>query len=357
MNKVLIIQPCIPHYREALFRKLLSTNEFKFEVWASKETVKLTSIDSFDDRIKYPLKEFSFGPFIYQENINYRKIHEFDKVVIVGNPRYLSNIIVFLICKIRGVKIIWWGQGWSQKTTKLSYFIRKILMKFHDSVLLYTEKEAEKMKLEKLTHKNIYYLNNGLDLDTILEYRIPNNLYNNCLNLVFIGRLTEKANLDLLFEALARVSFKYKLNIVGDGNSYIDLVKTAEILGVNNNISWHGSITCESSIAKIMNISHFFVYPGSVGLSLIHAFSYGIPALIYSDMTTHMPEHCAFTDYKTGITFEKGRVSSLTNALFLANEICLNGDNKKFGDEALDIVTKKYNVNVMAANFIKCLRS
>ena len=33
-----------------------------------------------------------------------------------------------------------------------------------------------------------------------------------------------------------------------------------------------------------------FVYPGEVGLSLIHAMAYGLPCLVHSDRLKHMPE-------------------------------------------------------------------
>ena len=69
----------------------------------------------------------------------------------------------------------------------------------------------------------------------------------------------------------------------------------------------------EPDIAQIANRCRLFVYPGGVGLSLIHAMAYGLPSIIHDDRWRHMPEIAAFQDGRTGRTFEREDPGSLAS--------------------------------------------
>lgn len=76
---------------------------------------------------------------------------------------------------------------------------------------------------------------------TIDEKRTTNN---ETFKLVFLSRIEEKKGLDLLFEALAEIKFKWSLTIAGSGDeSYVSSLKLkAESLKLAEKINWVGQI-------------------------------------------------------------------------------------------------------------------
>ena len=70
-----------------------------------------------------------------------------------------------------------------------------------------------------------------------------------------------------------------------------------------------------------------FIYPGSVGLSLIHAYNYGLPSIIFSDMRYHMPESAAFKEGFNGISYKKDSATSLARSIDMYAQ--LNKESKK----------------------------
>ena len=129
-----------------------------------------------------------------------------DIVIINGNPRILNYMLLFILLKIKGIKTIWWGHGWSAGSHGLASKVRlKIMKLLPDYILLYTDYEKAALNL-----KNLYSLNNGLDSENYRKYiksslttRIPPST-SKSFNLLFIGRITEKANFTFLLDALAK---------------------------------------------------------------------------------------------------------------------------------------------------------
>src|SRR5690606_35591262 len=114
-------------------------------------------------------------------------------------------------------------------------------------------------------------LNNGVDVEPIQALRKPYSAERG-REILFIGRLTAKAELPLLLEALALDRLRgAHLHVIGDGAMRGSLEEHARRLGIDERISWHGGTTDEKAIADIANRCRIFVYPGDVGLSLLHA--------------------------------------------------------------------------------------
>ena len=79
----------------------------------------------------------------------------------------------------------------------------------------------------------------------------------------------------------------------------------------------------EEEISKLYNFCRCFVYPGEVGLSIIHAMSYGLPAIIHNNINHHNPEHAAFTNEVNGLVFDENN-PTLAFELYLLNQSIQN---------------------------------
>lgn len=173
--------------------------------------------------------------------------------------------------------------------------------------------------------------------------------------ILFIGRLTDKSNLDNLIRALTNIDSSITLNVIGDGPNFEEYEQLTKLLGLSDRINFLGSIVDEEKIATIANSSKIFVYPGNVGLSLIHAFNYGLPAIVHSTTSKHMPEISCFKRNLTGEEYnlldESSLGSVIENLIF---------DNKKLIRYSLECkrrVSVSYNVESMVSNFYKVIES
>ncbi|MCF7455156.1 glycosyltransferase family 4 protein [Vibrio sp. A1-1] len=351
MKKIYILQPAIPKYRVPLFNGL--NEKYKIHVFSTKCDflgVKSTSIDNkFDQTLSHGFRSLH-GVFFWHRNLPLLSTYKKDDIVVInGNPRILNYMLLFVLLRVRGIKTIWWGHGWSAGSFGLMASIRIKLMELATAILVYTDKERE-----LLSKPNCYALNNGLDSSEIKECikkisieRLTKPLE---FQLVFVGRITEKANFELLLKSMTKLNKNIHLNVIGSGDKVDFYTSMADELGISDRVHWHGAIFNEMDTAKIMLSSHAFIYAGSVGLSLIHAFNYGLPAIVHSNEIYHMPEFSAFENGINGISFQKDCLVDLVdkvNELSSLDGVTYAAMSKK----AFDTVENSYNINDMVLRF------
>ncbi|WP_199459479.1 glycosyltransferase [Vibrio owensii] len=310
MKRIIFFQPALPEYRVDFFKELINLTKgtYKLEVHSAQQDFlgvrsKKTEFSTSRGYFK------KFGPFYWQTSLPKLSFELDDIVVVTGNPRIINYMVILAYCKIKRIKVIWWGQGWTAGSRSFFSSLRRKLMLVADGIAVYTEKEAS-----ELEHKNLVGLNNGLKLshDIFLGDKMVRS-DNASLNLLFIGRLTEKANVRFLFRALAQCKSEYNLSIIGDGPEKSTLNALASELGIDDKITWYGEVTTEAEIASVAKHCDYFIYPGSVGLSLIHAFNLFLPAIVHNKTALQMPEYAAFSNAYNGFSFEYGNIDSLAS--------------------------------------------
>ena len=172
---------------------------------------------------------------------------------------------------------------------------------------------------------------------------------------MFLGRVTEKASFHFLINALQHPKIKnITLNVIGNNSfdPYLKLDKYNFNNGVK--INYYGKLTDEKKISNIANRSRVFVYPGSVGLSLIHSMAYGLPSLIHSDPLKHMPEIAAFKEGVTGLTFNRNNPEDF--AMKLCSMISNTSQLDFMSKECLNIVENDFNTKKMTEKFSKFVK-
>lgn len=362
-NKLVIVQPALGRYRRGFIRSLVYYNasEFNISIYCSPfDNLGVRSMASVDKSIHYNKASMIsiFGLFFWQcfvyEIISLR-MTKGDIFVFNGNPRFLSSIILAFYFKLRGVDVIWWGHGRSSTSSRLGSFIRFKLMSFF-RVMLYTDSEVA--ALAPVVKSSMCGLNNGLDVESIREGFVQNySKYDDeVLDLVFIGRLTAKSQFDLLIKAMLklphRVAEKYRLNVIGNSD-YSKIIKQ-EPEALRLNIECHGEIWDEGKITQILSRCHIFIYPGSVGLSIVHAFACGLPAIVHDNGDLHMPEIGCFESGYNGESFKYGSSSALSSKLI---EISKDRQALKvYSLNAYNTVTSTYNTKDMAVRFFNFIR-
>lgn len=370
--KIHIIQPAIPSYRNAFFKQLshvLSQQNVSIVVYAAKlDHLGVSSIvpSGYEYKLDSKIQTFFGKKALWQTKLNF-SLNKGDILVIDGNPRWLNNYLLLFRAKIHNIPVIWWGQGWSVGSHGVNAKIRQIIMKLTNAIILYTDWEHNQYIKLGFSPQYTFALNNSLDTESIKgeikkwdNKKIELFKKNNDLNHIdhwcaFIGRVTEKSEICLLVESLSKTCCNVGLIVIGDGPMVNNAKEKAQKLGISHKIIWAGAQFNEEAIAPWMLSASAFVYPGAVGLSLIHAFAYGLPAIIYNDREKHGPEFSAFEHEKNGISFEHGSVKSLTEAI---DRLITDDDHRKLmSDNAATIIQKTFNVNDMTNRFVKALNS
>lgn len=358
--KVVTFQPALPHYRLDFFRKVHAALGDNFSVCFSHTELAGITLDASAEpwaRQIGSLRSIIPG-FQWQEGALSVPIGRGDVVVICGAPRTLSTLAVIAKAKLKGAKVIWWGHFWTSTSKTWRFRIRMQMLRACDGILFYSDKEVEEYlsRRSDLPASVVGGLNNGINTDLIEELRQPYAPAQRDYAILFIGRLTPKAQLPLALEALAIMPpcRRPMFEIVGIGEERERLARQARTLGVEDSITWHGAITDEARIAEIANRCRLFLYPGEVGLSLIHAMAYGLPAVIHSARWRQMPEFAAFEEGETGRVFEYGDAHSLAETL-----MTVDGEEEmltRYSASALSRVKDTFNTRDMAERFVAMVR-
>lgn len=231
------------------------------------------------------------------------------------------------------------------------------MLRLCDALLFYTDKEVEEYEKNRSVGRSeiVRALNNGINTEPIELVRAPFDPAQRGMTILFIGRLTAKAQLSLVLDALARIPApqRPRLEVIGAGEEQGQLERQSHLLRLEDSVFWHGAIIDEARIASIANRCRLFVYPGEVGLSLIHAMAYGLPAIVHSDRWRQMPEFAAFEDNVTGRSFDRGDASSLAGILteMLTDEFAMSS----YSALALSRVKETFNTRDMAIRFVEII--
>ncbi|WP_404971979.1 glycosyltransferase family 4 protein [Vibrio campbellii] len=348
-----IIQPASPKYRTDFFLRISQQYKNKLKIYAAEQDFLGVKSDLNTKNLVLTQPFFKLWKFYWHRGIRLPKLKISDIVVISGNPWVINYMAIFLYCRVRGIKVVWWGQGWTSGSNGILTKIRHKLMSLADAVILYTDNEVSRLKLTKPT----IGLNNGINRDEIIDalssiekdFSLRNN---SRIELLFIGRLTKKSNIEFLLEALSKADKQIVVNVIGDGAYLNEFKELAVGLNIEHKVIWHGALYSEREISKVASKCHYFIYPGSVGLSLIHAFNYSLPAIVHDEPGFHMPEYSAFINGYNGISFEYNDINSLTRVL---NELDKQ-DLFKLKVNAKTTIDSSFNTEDMARRFVSLIQ-
>lgn len=144
---VLFVQPSLLKYRLDFFDKIYLMLGRSLKVYYSEGNLGALSIEverQWSYRLQ-PVKSF-LNFFFWQVGVFKIIIKKNDIIVLSGNPRYISTLILMIKAKLIGAKIVWWGHYWSSTSRRWRQILRFIPMMFADAILFYTDDEVKKFK-------------------------------------------------------------------------------------------------------------------------------------------------------------------------------------------------------------------
>ncbi|GAB6069238.1 hypothetical protein JCM30760_03350 [Thiomicrorhabdus hydrogeniphila] len=315
-NKLTIVQPYLTKYRLPVFKVLAEKYDVCLIASESKDYGELDLPDNIKTVILKQKSVLSNALF-WQIGLVSKILKEKPQLLfITANPRYLSTWLTIFIAKLCGVKVLLHGQGLYRKKT-ISFFNKVVYFLFNllsDRYIAYTE-----LSKDSLSSLPIYKKTRVADNSIVNQYPVHHK-NTNANGILFVGRLRNGANIELLINAVINVNDDTSFNkqsielyIVGGGTSletYKSEYKEYPF------IHFLGEIYDTKEVSNISLNCFASCYPGDAGLSVLHYQSLSLPPIIHSEMHSHMgPEPSYVVNNFNGIYFKRNSLKSLQEAI------------------------------------------
>ena len=357
-------------FRELAARQGLSV----FLAYGDRSGLKNSPPEGFEAEL-FPLTRKKLGPvpiYWHQPQITLANKHKSDVLILTWNSQYLSLLPALIRAKLNGVRTILWGHGYSKKEGWLRLTIRKWLGRCSDAILFYDYHTADRYVDEYGFRKSkVFVAPNSIDQSPVEQakaywdahateleqFRQQQALEHGPL-ILFVSRLHRDNRIDLLIEASSRLRDDFpnlKIAIIGKGD---EERKRLEVLASERNVTdqilFTGPIYEERELAKWFLCSDVFCYPANIGLSLLHAFGYGVPVVTSNNVAGQNPEIFAFEDGKNGLFYRDGQVEDLVRKLrqVFTDDALRN----RLAEQALHTVRSRFNIREMVDGMESAVR-
>ncbi|WP_298064693.1 glycosyltransferase family 4 protein [uncultured Rikenella sp.] len=356
--KICCIFNIAPLYREGIYRRMDADPELDFDFLAGEESTG--GIALMDIR---PLRGFrgylhnvyrKGGKLVWQKGAIRKAFSKrYDAYILTGNPGIRSNWIIAAAARLLGRRVYLWSHGLHGDERGLR--LRKNMWYFRlaGHLLLYGERSFRLLLERGYPAERMTVIYNSLDYDKQAAIRnrigdrsfIRNYFGNDLPLLVFVGRLTAAKRLDMLIEALSILAAEGRvcnLVLIGDGPMRRELSENAERLGLADRIWFYGESYDDEMIGMFLYYGAACVSPGNVGLTAIHALTFGTPVVTHDDGNKQMPEYEAIEPGVTGSLFAEGDAADLARAICRWIELS-PGEREAVRRACHAVISEKFN--------------
>jgi glycosyltransferase involved in cell wall biosynthesis len=264
-----------------------------------------------------------------------------DALIVEANPRYLATPAAARWMHKRGKKVIGWGLGAPKQSAVWRNFIHPF-----DAMISYSQRGAEEYAALGFPREKIFVAHNSVSAKPMLN--VERLTFNVQPTLLFVGRLQARKRVDSLLKACAELESNPRLMIVGDGPERAaleslakEVYPSAEFIGAK-----HGA-----ELKPYFEQADLFVLPGTGGLAVQEAMSYGLPVIVAKGDGTQDDLVREGNGWQIQPEKYDALVSTIKNAL--SNRARL----REMGKESFRIVAEEINIQKMVSVFINTLHS
>jgi len=359
-GKVGLIQRVLPHYREAFFNALGQECQGGLEIFAGNPR---------PEEIIKPVQKLDNACLTHGKNLHlfrgrlylciqvglmkWLKQVNPDVLIVEANPRYLRTPAALRWMKRRNRPVIGWGLGSPSPSgflSKTRLRRRKKLIQSFDALITYSQTGAAE------------YVDSGFPKDRVFiainammpapEHPLPQrtkDLSAENLRLLFVGRLQTRKNLDNLITACSRIpaSLQPDLLIVGDGPERAVLEALAAKVYPKAHLT--GALYGDD-LEEQFQKADLFVLPGTGGLALQQAMSYGLPVIAAQADGTQAD----LVRPENGWQIPSDDIDALVQTLSEALSDLPN--LRHMGEESYRIVKEEINLEKMVSVFLDALQ-
>lgn len=284
----------------------------------------------------------------YQQGfINWLEETNPDALIVEANPRYLTTPSAVKWMHARGRKVIGWGLG----SPSVSGFGKQRRLSFinqFDGMLSYSQRGAEEYAALGFPREKIFVAHNSVS--PVPEFPMPArpSTFDVRPTLLFVGRLQARKRIDSLLRACAELGTNPRLIIVGDGPERLameslakEIYPSAEFIGAK-----HGA-----ELKPYFAQADLFVLPGTGGLAVQEAMSYGLPVIVAKGDGTQDDLVREKNGWQIPPEDYVALLAAMKNALSDIARL------REMGKESFRIVSEEINIQTMADAFVTALNS
>jgi glycosyltransferase involved in cell wall biosynthesis len=369
-KNIVIVYPTLPRYRADFFNLLNS--QFRktgknLVLLAGINTIakEIKEIDNPNKYIMIRSERVGFSLFGYQVEWHKDLLSNIikqrpEKVIFMFSAGIINYSILMLYLYFRRVPFFIWGSGHKRmglsalqqkfKDIFKSYFINK-----SSGYITYSQYYARMLKKEGYK-KKIICAQNTINIEDIInsaekqEYKRNYNI----INFLFVGAIIPYKKLDLAIRACKKLkdeNYKFRFDIIGDGNIKKDLINLVNDLVLGNHVFLHGA-KYGLEVAKFFRSANVFVLPGTGGLAINEAMAYSLPIITTPGDGT---AYDLIADGENGFLLD---YDYDTSELYKRMKFFFNCKNEKLINmekKSLKIIRNKATLENMVNKFIDCI--
>ena len=270
-----------------------------------------------------------------------------DALIVEANPRYLSTSSAVKWMHRRSRPVIGWGLG-SPPVSGIRKRRRFSFISQFGAMIAYSQRGADEYAALGFPREKIFVAHNSVSAPPSFPLPSRPSTFDPRPNILFVGRLQARKRIDALLKACAQLESQPRLVIVGDGTERESLQALAREIypGADFIGARHGG-----ELKPYFAEADLFVLPGTGGLAVQEAMSYGLPVIVARGDGTQddlvrkengwqIPPD----DFQTLLSTMKDALSDVARL-------------RRMGEESYRIVREEINIQKMVETFVRALNS
>ena len=267
-----------------------------------------------------------------------------------ANPRYLSTSSAVKWMHQQHKPVIGWGLGSPPLSGPLAGFRQTRRLSFltqFDALLAYSQRGADEYAALGFPREKIFVAHNSVSAPPSSPLPERPSTFDVRPVILFVGRLQARKRLDLLFRACAEIQ-NVRLIIIGDGPEHAalealakEIYPSAEFIGAK-----HGA-----ELKPYFAEADLFVLPGTGGLAVQEAMSYGLPVIVAQGDGTQDDLVRKENGWQIPPDDFDALVATMQDALSDVARL------RRMGTESYRIVKEEINIEKMVETFVTALNS
>ncbi|HMR99918.1 MAG TPA: glycosyltransferase family 4 protein [Anaerolineales bacterium] len=352
-GRLALQQRVLPNYRAPFFDRLASACEGGMSLFTGlpRPSEGITTTDQLQiTNYKLGKNIHLFGGSLYlcyqQGLVNWLKEWNPDALIVEANPRYLSTSSAVNWMHEQDKPVIGWGLGFPSVVGRKRRMRERFLSQF-DAMIAYSQRGADEYADLGFPLDHIFVAHNSVSPSPTWDMPQRPSTFNLQPTILFVGRLQLRKNIDLLLGACAEIQ-NARLVIVGDGPAReafeelaAEIYPSAEFVGAK-----HGE-ELKAHFAE----ADLFVLPGTGGLAVQEAMSYGLPVIVAQGDGTQDDLVRKENGWQIPPDDFDALVATMKDALSDAARL------RRMGEESFRIVKEEINIEKMADVFVTALQT
>jgi glycosyltransferase involved in cell wall biosynthesis len=271
-----------------------------------------------------------------------------DALIVEANARYLSTPFAVKWMHHRKRPVIGWGLGSPplgqggvgfRKQRRLSFISQ------FEAMIAYSQRGAEEYAALGFPREKIFVAHNSVSAPpSYISDRRPQTI--DRFTILFVGRLQARKRIDSLVRACAQLESKPRLVIIGDGperESLESLAKeiypSTEFIGAQHGVE----------LKPYFTEADLFVLPGTGGLAVQEAMSYGLPVIVAQGDGTQADLVRKENGWQIPPDNFEALFSTMKDALSNVARL------RRMGEESYRIAKEEINIEKMVETFVRVL--